>query len=271
MISCEKCGRLDSTLRGSSFIYTISVIFMTYRRGAGGVYCSRCRKKEGFKWTLVSALFGWWGFPWGPIYTLQAIGRNSAGGYQDASLNAGLLKAVAAELMERGDQPGAIDALETSLRLEDGPDARQALWSLQGELVSNTTQPASVPAAATFGPAPTFTPGAVVRSANGDAPLHAAPGGSAEQVGSLGSDTAIVTRAEADWVELHVPGGKAGWVPTSAIGARSRSDAEGKRVILDNPFRRLGLSATTSPRDVRRRIDELTVKASLGAAPAAPG
>lgn len=41
-------------------------------------------------------------------------------------------------------------------------------------------------------------------------------------------------------------------------------------MILDNPFRRLGVSATASPRDVRRRIDELTVKASLGEAPELP-
>ncbi len=31
---------------------------------------------------LVSGLFGWWGIPWGPVYTLQTIGKNSAGGYQ---------------------------------------------------------------------------------------------------------------------------------------------------------------------------------------------
>jgi hypothetical protein len=219
MIGCERCGRLDSTLRGSSFLYTISVIFMTFRRGAGGVYCSSCRKKEGFKWTLVSAIFGWWGIPWGPIYTLQAIGRNSAGGYQDNSLNANLMKAVAGELMDRGEQRGAIDALETSLRLEDDPDARQALWSLQGELEGGHAEPGAPATAATLeavAPA-TFAPGVLVRSANGDAPMHAGPSGSFEQVGTLGSDTAIVTRAEAGWVELHVPGGKAGWIPASAI------------------------------------------------------
>jgi len=222
MIGCEKCGRLDSTLRGSSFLYTISVIFMTFRRGSGGVYCSNCRKKEGFKWTLVSAIFGWWGIPWGPIYTLQAIGRNSAGGYQDNSLNANLMKAVAGELMDRGDQRGAIDALETSLRLEDDPDARQALWSLQGELEGGGGMPAepAIPATAatieTTSPA-TFTPGILVRSANGETPMHAGPGSSSEQVGTLGSDTAIVTRAEAGWVELHIPGRKAGWVLASAI------------------------------------------------------
>ncbi len=30
--------------------------------------------------TAVSLVFGWWGIPWGPVYTLQAIGSNVRGG-----------------------------------------------------------------------------------------------------------------------------------------------------------------------------------------------
>jgi hypothetical protein len=38
-------------------------------------------------------------------------------------------------------------------------------------------------------------------------------------------------------------------------------------LILDNPFRKLGLPATASGREVRRRFDELSVKAALGVSP----
>lgn len=31
-------------------------------------------------YSLVSLLFGWWGIPWGPIYTVVALWSNSAGG-----------------------------------------------------------------------------------------------------------------------------------------------------------------------------------------------
>jgi hypothetical protein len=133
MTGCERCGRLDSSLRASGFIYTISLLLVTFKRGAGGVYCGSCRKKAGFKYTFISAIFGWWGIPWGPVYTLQAIGRNSAGGYQDRDLNAELLQGVAAELIERGDKSGAVAALEESLRLREDGSVRQALWSLAGE------------------------------------------------------------------------------------------------------------------------------------------
>ena len=32
-------------------------------------------------YTLGSAVAGWWGIPWGPIYTIQALYRNLRGGY----------------------------------------------------------------------------------------------------------------------------------------------------------------------------------------------
>ena len=71
--------------RGARFViyqYCISVIFMTFKRpsdihfvragegGAGG----------GLKFTLISVLLGWWGIPWGPIWTIQSIWNNSRGG-----------------------------------------------------------------------------------------------------------------------------------------------------------------------------------------------
>ena len=221
MGGCEKCGRLDSTLRASSFTYVISLILMTSRRGAGGVYCSSCRKKEGLKYTLVSAIFGWWGFPWGPIYTLQSIGRNSSGGYQDPELNAQLLQAVAAELIGQGDTSGAITALEESLRLNDDGDARQALWALKGEVASGVMPSHggdSAPPIPSAAPSPSaFSPGALVRSRHSGTTLHAQPAESSELVGVLNSETAVVTRAQDGWLELRVPGASSGWVIESAI------------------------------------------------------
>ncbi len=31
-------------------------------------------------YTLVTLLLGWWGLPWGPIFTIQAIANNLRGG-----------------------------------------------------------------------------------------------------------------------------------------------------------------------------------------------
>jgi len=33
-------------------------------------------------YTLGALAFGWWGFPWGPIWTVQAVIKNLSGGYR---------------------------------------------------------------------------------------------------------------------------------------------------------------------------------------------
>ena len=138
MHGCQRCGRFDSSLRGTAFTYAVSLLVVTLRRpGSFGIFCSRCRKKEALKYSLISGLFGWWGIPWGPIYTLQTIGQNSAGGLQSPELNADLLAAIGAELAERGDRNEAIAALERSLELRDQPDVRTFLWALQGATLSD--------------------------------------------------------------------------------------------------------------------------------------
>jgi hypothetical protein len=35
----------------------------------------------GLPYSLASLLFGWWGIPWGPIYTISSIWRNTRGGH----------------------------------------------------------------------------------------------------------------------------------------------------------------------------------------------
>ncbi len=35
---------------------------------------------KGLPFTLLSLAAGWWGIPWGPIYTIQSVYNNSRGG-----------------------------------------------------------------------------------------------------------------------------------------------------------------------------------------------
>jgi len=65
------------------FEYVISVILMTFKRGSG-VYFVRAGESavgKGFGFTLITLLLGWWGIPWGPIYSLGAISKNLSGGH----------------------------------------------------------------------------------------------------------------------------------------------------------------------------------------------
>jgi hypothetical protein len=70
---------------GGKFVvyqYTISVIVMTFKRGSD-IYFIRAGKssvKQGLGFTILTFFLGWWGFPWGPIYTIGSLVTNFSGG-----------------------------------------------------------------------------------------------------------------------------------------------------------------------------------------------
>lgn len=70
---------------GGKFIYypfTVSLVVVTFRR-TSGVYLVRGKESpvaKGLIYTVISALFGWWGIPYGPKYTFQSIRTNLKGG-----------------------------------------------------------------------------------------------------------------------------------------------------------------------------------------------
>ena len=71
--------------RGGRFVYyayTISLLVVTLKR-TSGVYLVKKGENEkvkGLPFTILSLLFGWWGIPFGPKYTLQCIRTNINGG-----------------------------------------------------------------------------------------------------------------------------------------------------------------------------------------------
>jgi len=128
---CSRCGVKDSSLRLVAMYYVTSFLVVTYKRAASGIWCQRCKACEAAKWTFLSALLGWWGFPWGPIYTLQALFINAMGGLQPASNNAALLRTVAYQLYTRGEGDEAASALRQSLQLEAHAEASEFLKYLE--------------------------------------------------------------------------------------------------------------------------------------------
>lgn len=70
---------------GGKFVtyqYCISVLIMTFRRSSD-IYFIRAdesRITKGLLYSLVSLLLGWWGIPWGFIYTPAALYTNFSGG-----------------------------------------------------------------------------------------------------------------------------------------------------------------------------------------------
>lgn len=70
---------------GAKFVvyqYCISILIMTFKRYSN-IYFIRAdenRLTKGLGFTLLSLALGWWGIPWGPIYTIQALVINLGGG-----------------------------------------------------------------------------------------------------------------------------------------------------------------------------------------------
>lgn len=71
--------------QGAKFVmfqYCISVLVMTFKRPSDIYYIrpGETAFMKGLPFTLLSLVAGWWGIPWGPIYTIQALVVNSGGG-----------------------------------------------------------------------------------------------------------------------------------------------------------------------------------------------
>lgn len=65
--------------KGGKFVmytYAVSILIMTFRQPSEQIYFIRHDEsaiKHGWPYLLLSLFLGWWGIPWGPIYTIQSI------------------------------------------------------------------------------------------------------------------------------------------------------------------------------------------------------
>jgi hypothetical protein len=71
--------------RGGKFVvfqYCISIVVMTFRRPSD-IYFIRAEEsalKHSIGYTLLTFVLGWWGIPWGPIYSIGSLVTNLSGG-----------------------------------------------------------------------------------------------------------------------------------------------------------------------------------------------
>jgi hypothetical protein len=80
--SKELQRELENGAKFRMYQYTFSIIIMTFKRPTD-IYFIRAGRSTlapGLKYSLLSLLVGWWGIPWGLIYTPWAIFSNMTGG-----------------------------------------------------------------------------------------------------------------------------------------------------------------------------------------------
>lgn len=81
-------------------VVTSLIVFTTTHDVGGDLRGGAVRGVVATIWTLI---FGWWGFPWGPINTIKALAINFSGG-EKQSTNEAILTAEAAFRLEADEQ-----------------------------------------------------------------------------------------------------------------------------------------------------------------------
>jgi hypothetical protein len=82
MTGQELAHELDRGGRFVIFKYTFSIIVMTFNRGSD-IYFIRGGQGavgKGLSYSLLTFVLGWWGIPWGPIYSIGSLWTNFSGG-----------------------------------------------------------------------------------------------------------------------------------------------------------------------------------------------
>ncbi len=75
----------DQVRQGAKFVtftYCMSFLVVTLRRNSDVIFVRAGQSAfvAGLPYTLLSLMIGWWGFPWGLVYTPIAIIQNLSGG-----------------------------------------------------------------------------------------------------------------------------------------------------------------------------------------------
>ena len=72
-------------MNGARFVmyqYCVSLLVVTLRRSSDiyFVHPGENAVTKGMSYTVLTLVMGWWGIPWGPIYTIGALYKNLRGG-----------------------------------------------------------------------------------------------------------------------------------------------------------------------------------------------
>ena len=225
-VACQRCGKVDPSLRLAVFPWVVSIVIMSYKRAAVGIFCSGCRSSEKWKYLGVSALLGWWGIPWGIFWTLEALANDAAGGKLPEEQNAGLLAVLGQELLESGDVIGARDSWTASLSFKNDARDERALVMLNAGTASPRRVPTATPAEATTPMSSGYSeptqaqdvrPGDVIQVVRAS-PVRSSPDPASPVIESstLGTSHVVLSR-KAGWTQVRLGAGRSGWLTDSDI------------------------------------------------------
>jgi hypothetical protein len=103
------------------FTYCISVLVLTFKRPSNIMFLRRDQDgaSPAIGYSVLSGLLGWWGIPWGPIWTIAALISNARGG-RDVTLEVLTEKVgptAATAILSRRQKPAPAGWLMNSFRV----------------------------------------------------------------------------------------------------------------------------------------------------------
>lgn len=207
-MACQRCGSVDPSLRLTVFPWVVSVLIVSFKRASVGVYCTSCRAAVRWKYLGVSAGLGWWGLPWGVVWTLQALATCAGGGQQPKDENATLLALLGRDFAQSGNDNDARAAFRQSLGLNHDPSVERALIMLD-----------AAPASTRF--TDSVRPGDLVRLVRASEVLATPEAGSSVVSTALLGSTQVVLGRRAGWTHVRLSTGQTGWVRDSDVAKDS--------------------------------------------------
>ncbi|MGV8948616.1 MAG: J domain-containing protein [Candidatus Paracaedibacter sp.] len=131
-IICSRCATVSAQPRYVIFFAVKSFLIMGAKTPLEGIFCSKCACLISLKASLVTWVFGWWGlFPWGIIWSAQALFTNLLGGIRPPDINARILGQQASYFKGLGKLKLAKAILRTALeeaeKFQSNPN-----WFYQG-------------------------------------------------------------------------------------------------------------------------------------------
>jgi hypothetical protein len=78
----ELAKQIDSGAKFVYYQYCFSLLIVSFRRSTDIYFIppGKSPVPSGIPWTILSFFVGWWGIPWGLIYTPMVIAKNLSGG-----------------------------------------------------------------------------------------------------------------------------------------------------------------------------------------------
>ena len=82
MTGLELTTELANGARFVVYEYAISLLVITFYRSSNVTFIKSDQNAvaKGFRYSLLTFFLGWWGIPWGPIRSVQALVTNFKGG-----------------------------------------------------------------------------------------------------------------------------------------------------------------------------------------------